>query len=75
MPELECKNLILLNAVKIAGSQTKLAKLIGKRQQNIWSWLYETGVTPAEFVLSIEESTGVSRQQLRPDLYPVDGIA
>ena len=34
-----------------------------------------TGRVPAERVLKIEEVTGVSRHELRPDLYPAESAA
>lgn len=54
-----------------AGGQSRLARLIGTTQGQIWYWLTKSkhGV-PAEFVLPIERETGVSRASLRPDLFP-----
>jgi DNA-binding transcriptional regulator YdaS (Cro superfamily) len=48
-----------------------LADRIGTTQSQVWYWLTRSkkGV-PAEFVLSIEKETGVSRAELRPDLWP-----
>jgi len=48
------------------GGITKLAALIGVQHQSIYSWRR----VPAERVLDIERITGVSRHDLRPDLYP-----
>ena len=60
----------LLKACDIATSQQKLAALIGLRSQGtIQGWL-SVGRVPAERVLQIESATGVSRHDLRPDLYP-----
>lgn len=61
-------------AVRLAGGQTALAKALkGKhpnvKQQNVWKWLRAKRVS-AEFVLAIEAATGVSRHDLRPDIYP-----
>ncbi|MCG9054743.1 helix-turn-helix domain-containing protein [Laribacter hongkongensis] len=39
------------------------------KQQHISYWKKSEKV-PAEYVLSIERETGVSRHELRPDLYP-----
>ena len=61
----------LLKAVKLAGSQTALAKKIGVRQMYVWNWLNRSkGKVPGEYVLPIERATGVPRYELRPDLYP-----
>jgi DNA-binding transcriptional regulator YdaS (Cro superfamily) len=59
----------LKKAISIAGSQEKLGNRIGVSQQRISYWLIKKK-TPAEYVLLIEENTGVSRNELRPDLYP-----
>ncbi len=56
-------------AAKAAGSQTALAKELGCTPQNV-QWMCSTGSVPAKHVLKIESVTGVSRHQLRPDLYP-----
>lgn len=59
----------LRTAISNAGSQTKLAERIGKTQGHISQWL-RRGTVPAEMVLTIERASGVSRHELRPDLYP-----
>jgi len=63
----------LKRACDLAGGQKRLADRIGTRQSLIWYWLNSSkkGV-PAEFVLSIERETGVSRSELRPDLFATD---
>lgn len=61
----------LKKACDAAGGQKPLADKIGTTQSQVWYWLERSkkGV-PAEFVIPIEEATGVSRHELRPDLYP-----
>lgn len=61
----------LKRACDIAGGQKPLADRIGTTQSQIWYWLFRSkkGV-PAEFVLPIEGATGVSRSELRADLWP-----
>lgn len=59
----------MTSAAKAAGSQTALAKALGCTPQNV-QWMCSTGSVPAKHVLKIESITGVSRHQLRPDLYP-----
>jgi DNA-binding transcriptional regulator YdaS (Cro superfamily) len=53
-----------------------LADRIGTTQSQVWYWLERSkrGV-PGEFVLPIERETGVTRHELRPDLYPVEATA
>lgn len=59
-------------AVERAGGQSALARKVGNgcKQQNVWAWLNESKKAPPERVLAIEAATGVSRHDLRPDLYP-----
>lgn len=59
----------LEKAISEAGGQTILANAIGKTQGHISKWL-ERGYVPPEMVLKIEKATGVSRHDLRPDIYP-----
>jgi len=71
------KNNALLKAVELFRYQSALANAIGVKQQNVWHWLYKTGVVPAEHVLSIEHATEVkglkvTRHELRPDIYPLE---
>jgi DNA-binding transcriptional regulator YdaS (Cro superfamily) len=69
----------LERAVEAAGGQSALARGIGGKikQAHVWNWLnLAGGKVPAQHVISIEEFTGVSRHELRPDIFgaaPVDG--
>lgn len=61
----------LERAVEICGGQRALADKIGTSQQQVWYWLRKNGRgLPAEYVLTVERVTGISRHILRPDLYP-----
>ena len=64
-------NEALRKACEAAGGQKPLADLIGTTQSQVWYWLERSkrGL-PGEFVLPVERVTGVSRHELRPDLYP-----
>ena len=53
-------------AIEKAGSVAALAALAGVRQQAISQWRRRI---PAERVLLIEGLTGISRHQLRPDVF------
>lgn len=57
------------SAAKAVGSQTSLAKVLGCTPQNVQR-MCATGKVPAKHVLKIEAASGVSRHELRPDLYP-----
>ncbi|WP_080419981.1 transcriptional regulator [Burkholderia ubonensis] len=54
-----------------AGGQSALARKLGCTSQAV-SKMCSTGRVPAERVLAIEAATGVSRHELRPDLYPTE---
>lgn len=49
-----------------AGTSAELARLLGITPQAISDW----EITPPLRVLPIEEATGVTRYDLRPDVYP-----
>ena len=65
----------LANAVRIVGSQTAFGAVIGKRQSVVHDWLRLEKPLPAEHVLQVERETGISRHELRPDLYPRESAA
>ena len=58
----------LLRAIQSAGGYAKLAEALGVTRGAIYLWKR----VPAERVISVERATGVPRQQLRPDLYPIE---
>ena len=60
-------------AVRKAGSQSAFARLLGKRQSVIFGWLAKNKDLPGEHVLAVERELGISRHELRPDLYPSEG--
>lgn len=60
----------LEEAIRIAGGQGALARLCGTSQPRIWQCLHRNRVIPADLVIPIEAATGVTRERLRPDLYP-----
>lgn len=53
-------------AIRRAGSRSALARLITVSRQTVHTWRDHA---PAERCLAIEEHTGVSRYDLRPDVY------
>lgn len=60
----------LERAVELAGSQAKLAAAIGVSQPSIWKMVNQAKRASVDYVLAIEAATGVSRHDLRPDIYP-----
>lgn len=61
----------ILKACNALGSQSALARALGKRQSVVASWIKRERI-PAEHVLMVETVSGVPRHELRPDLYPRD---
>lgn len=61
-------------AVAACGSQSELARRLGLKPQSVQGWV-TNGRIPAERVLEVECASGVSRHDLRPDLYPRDAVA
>lgn len=72
----------LKKAVELAGGQVKLAsgirdwhfkngRNVKVRQQHVWKWLNDakTPMPPAEHCRAIEDITGISRYDLRPDIF------
>ncbi len=55
-------------AVEAAGSQLALAQLLGIKPPSISGW-YDRQRVPAERCIAIEAATGVSRHDLRPDVF------
>ncbi len=69
---LECMTKLnpLQTAIDIAGSQSALSRLTGVPQPTLSRWLHRYGGrVSAEAAVAIERATGVSRQELRPDLW------
>jgi DNA-binding transcriptional regulator YdaS (Cro superfamily) len=52
-------------AIERAGGLTVLADQLGITKQNVFGWWR----IPAEKVLKVERITGISRHELRPDVF------
>lgn len=57
----------LKRAVEGVGGQAAFARLIGVTPQAVSQW----DEVPPLRVLAVERASGVSRHDLRPDLYPI----
>ena len=55
---------------KFDNNQSRFAEAIGTSQQLVSYWVRKSRPIPAEHVLKTEAATGISRHDLRPDLYP-----
>ncbi|WP_374406556.1 YdaS family helix-turn-helix protein [Pelagerythrobacter sp.] len=60
----------LTAAVQGAGSQSQFARDLAVSQPTVWRWINQSKQLPAEHVLNAERLYGVSRHDLRPDIYP-----
>jgi DNA-binding transcriptional regulator YdaS (Cro superfamily) len=61
----------LARAVRLSGGQATFARLLGVTAQAVSQW----DKVPPLRVLEVERVSGVSRQELRPDLYPAEAEA
>ncbi|WCT75018.1 YdaS family helix-turn-helix protein [Sphingomonas naphthae] len=67
------ERLALLRAIKLlGGNKSEVARVCGCTQANIFQIVEYRRRLPAEFVLPLEARTGVSRHELRPDIYPLE---
>lgn len=57
-------------AVRLAGGQAPLARMVGCTQGAVWQRLNAGKPISEKWVLKAEAGTGVSKHDLRPDLYP-----
>ncbi|MGA9659011.1 MAG: YdaS family helix-turn-helix protein [Asticcacaulis sp.] len=60
----------LTAAMKKAGSQSALARICGCSQTAVWKMAQSSKRLSTGYVLAVEAATGISRHDLRPDIYP-----
>jgi DNA-binding transcriptional regulator YdaS (Cro superfamily) len=65
----------LAKAVEAAGGQAPFARIVEVTQGAIWQRLNANKPAAAEWVLKAEAATGISRHDLRPDIYPIETVA
>ena len=53
------------------GAIVKIARALNLNQSTVSQWRR----VPAEYVAEIEAATGISRHELRPDIWPPEGEA
>lgn len=61
-------------AVRVAGGQSALARLVDVSPQAVQQWV-DAGRVSHKKVIAVECATGVHRSELRPDLYPIEKAA
>ena len=72
MANLRSPQKVFEQAVAIAGGQSRFARAIGCTPGNVSQLLKKGSPLPGHFVLKAEAATGVSRHELRPDIYPIE---
>ncbi|WP_354281126.1 YdaS family helix-turn-helix protein [Sphingomonas sp. PvP056] len=55
-------------------NQSEFARRIGTSQQRVSYLMMRENPLPAELVLACERETGISRHDLRPDVYPAPAV-
>lgn len=70
MSEVDSMHTAFRRAVATLRGQAAFATLIGRTQGAVSKMLKDGRPLQAEFVLKVEAATGISRHDLRPDLYP-----
>lgn len=63
----------LEKAITAAGGQESLGKHLGVSRAVVSMWKQKGRRVPPEYVLRIERVTGISRHDLREDIYPRTG--
>jgi DNA-binding transcriptional regulator YdaS (Cro superfamily) len=56
-------------AVALARGQSAMARICECTPGNIWQLIKRRSPLPGGFVLKVEAATGISKHQLRPDIY------
>lgn len=58
----------LKKAIRLAGGQSRLAAALGIKQPSISEWL-KRGQVPVERVARVADLVGMTREELRPDIF------
>ncbi|MFJ3487757.1 transcriptional regulator [Pseudomonas sp. NPDC090202] len=63
--------------VRLAGGQAELARRCNTSQPRIWQCVHRNKQVPADLVIPFEKAVAgqVTRNELRPDLYPIEEAA
>ena len=60
---------LVRNIIEKSGGQTKLAAHLNITQGAVNHWIRRKSKVPAQYVLKIEKLTGISRYEIRPDVF------
>lgn len=69
---MEQMHLAFCRARDAVGGVPALARIVERTPANLYSLFMRGRPCPPDLVLKAEAGTGVSRHDLRPDLYPVE---
>lgn len=64
------KRRAIYRAIDACGGNTAMARAIGANSPAVVSMWAHRGNIPARWVIAVEQASGVSRHDLRPDIYP-----
>lgn len=64
-------NLEIIAAVRLFGSQTEFAKIVGVKQPSVFSWMSGKTKPSAKNAIQIEKATNgaLTRAEIRPDIF------
>lgn len=66
-------HLAFRRAIEAAGGIPAMARIVDRTPANLYSLVSRERPCPPGLVLKAEKGSGVSRHELRPDIYPVEG--
>lgn len=64
----------LEQAIERLGTQAAMARICGVSATAVWKWIQDKKPLPPIHVLAVEAATGISRHDLRPDIYPRETV-
>lgn len=73
----ELKNICeqaVIRAIDLAGGQSALARLCGKKQQHVYNWLKRNKKIPSTEVIKVETALEgrLKRHEIRPDIFSIE---
>ncbi len=64
---------IIERAIEASGGAAKLAQSLKLGRTAVVMWK-ANGRIPAEHIIAVERESGISRHELRPDIYPIEVV-
>lgn len=69
---MDTMHIAFMKARDAAGGIPALARIVKRTPANLYSLFHRERPCPPQLVLDVERETGVSRHELRPDIYPIE---